>query len=145
RSIHASRAGINGGYEHGVPAMAGSPDFDMVSLYNQVGNTPPRLVLHDVKYDATHIYPATPLTAEQMALLRPSMWVSTNAVDRSIPTAPAKLNTLPRVNRIGSTIIGWAKDGRSITVSGWTVPGSGNAQAEQVPPHTLDTSAYATP
>lgn len=145
RDIYSSRAGINGGYEQGVPAMAGDPDFDLVSLYNQVGNTPPRLVLHDVKYDATHIYPATPLTSAQMALLRPSMWVFTNAVDRAITPGPNRPDLLPRVNRYGSTIKSWAADGSAITVSGWTVPGGGNARAGQVPAGTLDTTSYSVP
>lgn len=144
RAIYGSRAGINGGYELGVPAMAGDPDFDMVSFYNQVTSLPSRLVLSGASYDATHIYPHPALTPVQSARLRRSMWVITNSIDTSLSTK-AEPGELPPVNRYGSTITGWAADGSAITVSGWTVPGSGKRAAGQVPARTLDLSQSKRP
>ncbi len=86
RPLTSSRAGINGGFEAGVPAMAKYSGYDMVSLYNQTMAIPPRLTLHGVSYSANpaRINFATPLTEAQLAVLRRSMWVSTNSYDPSL-------------------------------------------------------------
>lgn len=42
RDIYSSWAGVNGGYEQGVRAMAGDADMDQVGFYDQVGNTAAR-------------------------------------------------------------------------------------------------------
>ena len=86
RPLTESRAGVNGGFEAGVPAMAKYSGYDMVSLYNQTMALPPRLVLHDVLYTAnpSRINLRTPLNANQLAALRRSMWVSTNSYDPTV-------------------------------------------------------------
>ncbi len=94
RPLTGSRAGVNGGFEAGVPAMAKYGGYDMVSLYNQTMALPPRLVLHDVRYTAnpSRIDLGAPLTATQLAALRRSMWVSTNSYDPTLAhVTPARL------------------------------------------------------
>lgn len=144
RAISGSRAGVNGGYERGVSAMAGDPDFDMVGFYNQVTNLPARLIITDASYDATHIFPHPALTQAQVAQLRRSMWVTTNSIDSKLPTKK-EFGRLPLVNRYGTTVTGWALNGTVISVSGWTVPGSGNMTAGQVPSNILDLSQSSRP
>jgi len=140
--LSSSRAGINGGFEAGVPAIAGYGGFDLVTLYSSVQASPPPLVLHNVTYDATHVYPQVPLTAAQMRMLRKNMWVLTNSIDTTVSTAPAVPNGYKPENHYGSYVTGWATDGRSISVVGWTVPGSGHNASGQVPPvGTLDPGA----
>jgi hypothetical protein len=145
-----ARAGINGGFEQGVVAIANDPDFDSVVLYVQPTVLPPRLVIGGVTYDASHVYFNPPLTAAQMALLNPGMWVITNSIDPTVSATPppSPLPTPTGVNTMlpphityASTILSWAPNGSSITINGWTVPGSGHTQSGQVPGTTdLDTT-----
>jgi hypothetical protein len=139
--LASSRAGVNGGFEAGVSAMAGYPSIDMVPLYVGSEPTPPPLVLYNVTYDATHVYPASNLTAAQIAALRVNMWVMTNSIDTTVSATPAVPNGLPPETHYASYVTGWAANGSSITVAGWTVPGSGHTTAGQVPSSTLDTGA----
>ena len=132
--LSSSRAGINGGFEAGVPAIAAYGYFDSVTLYDSVVASPPPLVLHTVTYDATHVYPATPLSPTQIAALRSNMWVLTNSIDSTVSPTPAVPNGLPPQIHYGSFVTGWASDGTSVTVVGWTVPGSGHTAGGQVPP-----------
>jgi hypothetical protein len=140
--LSSSRAGINGGFEGGVPAIAGYGSFDTVNVYSGIRSEAPPLVLHSVTYDATHVYPHPSLTAAQMQKLRKNMYVMTNSVDTTISTTPAVPNGRKPENHYASYVTGWAADGTSITVVGWTVPGSGHTTAGQVPPvGTLDAGA----
>jgi hypothetical protein len=151
-----TRAGINGGFEQGVPAVAGDQDFDSVLFYLQPTAMTPRIVTSGVSYDAGNVHFDPPLTAAQVALLHTSMWIITNSINPSVPVAyvanllptPTGTNpTRPVPRRYASTIIGWASDGSSIQVSGWTVPGSGNTASGQVPgTANLDTTGgHTTP
>ena len=155
-TLFDTRAGINGGFEQGVPAMAGDPDFDSVLLYVQPTAMTPRIVASGVAYDACNVYFNPPLTPAQVALLRTSMWIITNSIDPSLPVTyisnplprPTGTNpTLPYTRRYASTIVGWAANGTSIQVSGWTVPGSGQTASGQVPgTSNLDTTGgHTTP
>jgi hypothetical protein len=131
--VSSSRAGINGGWEQGVTAIAGYAGLDSVNLYSGIGAQPP-LVLHNVTYDATHVIPQTPLTTAQLQVLRHNMYVLTNSIDTTVSTTPSVPNGQSPENRYASFITGWAADGTSITVVGWTVPGSGHTASGQVPP-----------
>jgi hypothetical protein len=139
--LSSYRAGVSGGFENGVPAIAGYGTFDSVNFYSGNPPAPPPLVLHSVTYDATHVYPQTPLTAAQMRALRINMFVLTNSIDTSISPTPPKPNAMPPERHYGSYVTGWAADGTSITVVGWTVPGSGHTATGQVPSASLDPGA----
>jgi hypothetical protein len=140
--LSSSRAGVNGGFEAGISAIAGYGGFDLATIYSSVVASPPPLVLHNVTYDATHVFPHPALTTAQIALLRRNMWVITNSIDTTVSTTPAVPNGSRPENHYGSYVTGWATDGSSITVCGWTVPGSGHTAAGQVPPvGTLDAGA----
>ena len=118
--------------------------FDMVSFYNQVTTMPPRLILRNTTYDATHVYPHPAMTQNQLGQLRRSMWVMTNSIDPSLtPAAPPGF--VRPVRSYGSTVLSWASDGTSIEISGWTVPGSGHRAAGQVPGKQLDKSFSPQP
>ncbi len=91
-SLVNMRAGIDAGFNGGPSVMADSADFDMVSLYNQTNNVLPRVtassaitnsdnVARSVSYTATTVNFSPALSAAQLALLRRSMWVTTNSID----------------------------------------------------------------
>ena len=107
----SNHAGIDGGCDtNPLGLLANYNSFDAVTSY--VSSTPanPKIsVTSGVTFDTTHARFATPLTAAQLALLHPNMYVLTSA-------AP----------RVGSILTGWAADGSSITVAGWITMGSGN-------------------
>ena len=135
-----ARAGINGDATGGgvsIADMARYGSLDSVGLYEEAGSTAPYLVLTNVKYDATHIYPAagTTFTAVQLAQLRRNMWVVTNSIDPAIAVAPATsdigfIRAAPMRVFVG-VVQTWSPD--AIVVGGWTVPGSGRTAAGQVP------------
>src|ERR1700712_3115185 len=86
------RAGIASGYNTGPAAMATDSDFDMVSLYNQTIDMPPRIaassavtnadgIARSVTYTATTVNFSPALSAAQIKLLRRSMWLLTNSID----------------------------------------------------------------
>ncbi len=96
------RAGIASGYNSGPAAMATDTDFDMVSLYNQTIDMPPRIaassaitnsdgVARSVTYTATTVNFSPALSAAQIALLRRSMWVLTNSIDLRVTAASLAL------------------------------------------------------
>ena len=144
RSISSSRAGVNGGLEVGVSPMAMDPGFDMVSIYNQVTTMTPRLVLRNITYDATHIYPHPAMTSTEPRQMPRSMWVTTNSIDASVTFAAAP-GAVKQIRCYASTVLSWASDGTSIQVSGWTVPGSGHRAAGQIPGNLLETSFSSKP
>ena len=132
RDIYGSRAGVQ--------------NFDMVNLYDQVSNMPPRLIVSNgITYDATHIYFSTPLTNAQMALLHKSMWVITNSVDPGTANT-AGTNNFPSFNVMSSTISQIDPAGASVTVNGWSAGGA-TSNSGAIPGTTYDTvrSQYATP
>ncbi len=144
RDVFSSRAGVNGGFEAGVSPMAMDSGFDMVSVYNQVTTMAPRLVLRNITYDATHIYPHPAMTKNELSQMRRSMWVTTNSIDASVTLAAAP-GAVKQIRCYASTVLSWASDGTSIQVSGWTVPGSGHRAAGQLPGKLLDTSFSSKP
>ena len=148
----ASRDGIGAGLELGNAAgplgpLSAYPDFEAVNLYSLTHSANAPLILHDVTYDAHHIYPHPALTPAQRAQLRFGMNVTSNSVDPGLPAAsPGKTPIIPLMNTYGGFIDGWAADGSSIHVLGWTVLGGDNPHADQVPGDRLDTqwSHYPT-
>ncbi len=122
RPLTGSRAGVNGGFEAGVPAMAKYGGYDMVSLYNQTMAIPPRLVLHDVRYTAnpSRITLGSPLTATQLATLRRSMWVSTNSYDPTMTrVTPAHLAASAHSGDTGLTLSGHVAVGTGEKLAGF--------------------------
>ena len=144
-SIYGSRAGISTTLTYGqlVPALATNSGMDVGVEFDEAQNLNSKLVLHNATYDKTHIYPANPLTPDQIKLLRRTMYVSTNSVDPTIPAstcADATFCDFRHLQTYGAIVTGWASDGTSIAVEGWTVPGGGNTNAGQNPQgKSLDT------
>ena len=98
-----------------------------------------RLILHDVTYDAQHIYPHPALSGAQRAQLRYGMNVATNSVDTALAASPPGSSALlPLMNTYSAFVDGWAEDGSSIHVVGWTVVGGHDARGGQVPGGRLD-------
>ena len=130
-----ARAGINGGFERGVPAMAAYEGLDSVIGYFEGLTQSPKLVINGATYTSTKIIPTTPLTQTQMGQLRRSMYVITNSIDSSINQTVAP-GVKPPENRYCTTVTGWDEAGGTyILHSGLCVPGSGNAAANQIPPN----------
>lgn len=131
------RAGINGGFEGGVPAMAGYGWLDSVNIYNECGSFEPDVVITGgITYTATTISFSPPLTPAQMAQLQRQMYVMTNSVDSTVSQTPNTPGGWIPLNQYCAILQSWAPDGTSATVSGWTVPGSGHTAAGQVPSTT---------
>lgn len=109
--------GVLGGFASGVSAIAGYGTIDTAGLYVSISNLPPLITLTNPTFNTTHVFPATPLTPAQLAMLKVNMFVL-------VASSP----------NYESYITGWAPDGSSITVIGWAVPGGGNPAAGQTPP-----------
>ncbi len=141
----SSRDGIGAGLESGntagpVGPLSAYPDFEAVNLYSLSHSADAALILHDVTYDAHHIYPHPALTPAQRAQLRFGMNVTSNSVDPGLPApAPGRTPLIPLMNTYGGFIDGWSADGSAIHVIGWTVLGGDNPRADQVPGDRLDT------
>ena len=125
-------AGINGGCGSGLPALASYGSFDSAALYLLNDSHVAPVTLTGPTYDATHVYPAQPLSSSQMGKLQAGMYVLTNSIDASS-------------RNFGSYITGFASNGASITVAGWTALGSGDSAAGQIPPATYQAGTGAAP
>ncbi len=141
----SARDGIGAGLESGNHAgplgpLSAYPDFEAVNLYSLTHSADARLILHDVTYDAHHLYPHPALTQAQLAQLRLGMNVVSNSVDPGLPVSSlGETPRIPLMNTYGGFIDGWAADGSAVHVVGWTVLGGGDARAGQVPGDRLDT------
>ena len=88
----SSRDGIGAALERGdasgpMGPLSSYPDTEAVNLYSLTHSADARLILHDVTYDAHHIYPHPALTPAQLVQLRYGMNVTTNSVDPAMPAA----------------------------------------------------------
>jgi hypothetical protein len=97
------------------PAGAGGPWSyglrDSVGFFDIVNAPPPMIQISSgVRYDATHVYFATPLTSTQIAELRQNMLIDTN--------------DSPHVAT--GVISSWAGNGSWIAVGGWQFVGTGS-------------------
>ena len=149
QQITSDRAGIDGiDYRQGagvIPQLGGN---DAVGFYEQVENLPARFVLDVDHYTSGAVYLKTPLTAEQMSLLRTNMYLVTNSVDPTVSTSTATADGLPLVNLMEGFVSGWDPNGTFISVAGWAAATGGNGASGQVPnTGTLDTywSNYGIP
>jgi len=96
------------------PSQLGAfPSRDSVALYTSNTGVPATITIPSATYTATTIVPATPLTADQIKLLRVGMLIDT----QNTPT------------KYSGVITGWdAAGGTYITVSGWYLsPGPGTS------------------
>ena len=142
-NITANRAGISGvDYRTGSSAMPAIGSNDAVGFYEQPQNYAAKMVLTAASYTATEVVLKTPLTAEQMSLLRTNMYLVTNSVDPTSPTGTAS-DGLPVNNLMEGFISGWDPAGTYITVAGWaSVSGTGVANA--IPSISALDTAYST-
>ena len=140
----ASRDGIGAALERGdgagpVGPLSSYPDTEAVNLYSLTHSADARLILHDVTYDAHHVYPHPALTRAQLVQLRYGMNVATNSIDPALPAAPPGASPLlPLMNTYSGFVDGWSADGSSIHVIGWTVVGGHDPRGGQVPGAALD-------
>ncbi len=141
----SARDGIGASLERGDGAgplgpLSAYPDTEAVNLYSLTHSSDARLILHDVGYDAHHLYPHPSLSPAQLAQLRYGMNVTTNSVDPTVAApAPGLSPLVPLMNTYSAFVDGWASDGSSIDVIGWTVIGGHRAQGGQIPGDRLDT------
>ena len=142
-NITANRAGISGvDYRTGASAMPAIGSNDAVGFYEQPQNYPAKFVLQAASYTPTEVVLKTPLTAEQMSLLRTNMYLVTNSIDPTSPTGTAS-DGLPVNNLMEGFISGWDPAGTYITVAGWaSVSGTGVSNA--VPSTSALDTAYST-
>ena len=142
-NITANRAGISGvDYRTGPSAMPAIGSNDAVGFYEQPQNYAAKMVLTAASYTATQVVLKTPLTAEQMSLLRTNMYLVTNSIDPTSPTGTAS-DGLPVNNLMEGFISGWDPAGTYITVAGWaSVSGTGVANA--IPSTIALDTAYST-
>jgi hypothetical protein len=141
------RAGVASALENGPALMATYGFLDSVNLYNQANSYPvPLIVSTGVAYDPTHIYFNPKLTAAQMADIHPYEYVLTNSIDRTVSTKPSIPGALPPLALYASMVRSVASDGSFVSVTGWTVPGSGHTAAGQTPSTDYDTMlGFSTP
>ena len=111
-------AGVVGNCVDGVAGIAAYGSLDGVGVYTRNAGAAPLLSLDRARYDATHVYPAAPLTPAQQALVRPYTYVLTN--------------TEPRFASYALSV-----SASAITLVGWAALGGGDAAAGQVPPARL--------
>ena len=146
--MQANRAGIDGiDYRGGASVIPELGSNDVVGLYEQPENYPAKLTLAVDHYTATAVYFRTPLTPEQISLLRLNTYLVTNSVD---PTGPSGISTgdgLPQNNLMMGLISGWSADGTSVSVAGWA-SATGTGLSGAIPSvASLDTaySSYSAP
>jgi hypothetical protein len=86
-------------------------DRDSVALYVDNIAPPPTLTLTNASYTATTVIPASPISADDIKLLRVGMIIDT-----------------AHSPKYSGFITGWASDGSSITVEGWYQAGGGGTK-----------------
>ncbi len=118
--------GAQNGQGHG--GLGSSSSIDTVTMCESIHGAGPLFPAVSGTFDATHFYPATPLTAANLALLHPGT-VGANAGTWIVVPSGA--------NNYVSWVTNWSPDGTSVSVIGWWVLG---VSGYQTPSGTL--SAY---
>jgi len=101
-------------------------DRDAVSVFADVYAPPPTLTLAGATYTATTVVPASPISANDVKLLRKGMLIDT-------AHSPTKYSGF---------VTDWNANGTSITVEGWYLA-NGTAQSASTPPGSA--TAYVNP
>ncbi|QQX92805.1 hypothetical protein IGS75_15180 (plasmid) [Gluconobacter sphaericus] len=140
------RPGITGG-DWTVGTAASVLPGDSVAEYIETENERALMVLDVDHYDApvnntdADAVLKTPLTAQQMVMLRVGMWIHTNSIDgESTEPSCETLGghagcSLPRQNWYRSVVKGWSSDGKKIYVTQWVSPTSSKSTVNgQIPP-----------
>lgn len=126
KSIFDTRAPIASGVDT-PDGRAAYETSDTATVCNAGADLPPTVIAQDVTFpDAHTVKLSTPLTADQMSRLHPNMYVASNVIDPTIPQhGPSTTRPLDKFNFYSTILKSWSADGMTLTVSGWTVPGTG--------------------